>query len=112
MRAALLSIAGWTIPGLLTAAVTVLVFPVPPQAHAYLGRFTAGFLASWWVWAGLTPFVRAAARRVPLERPWLRTVALHMVFALIAAMLFALWFSLMMWLSRPPTLSPEPYVAE
>jgi hypothetical protein len=111
IRAALLSIAAWTVPGLLTGAATVLVYPVSPQVHAYVGRFAAAFLASWWIWAGLSPMVRVAARRVPLERPWTRPLALHVLFALSAALLFSLWFSWTLWLSRPPTLPPEPYAA-
>ena len=109
IRAALLSLAGWTIPGLLTGAATVLVYPVSPEVHAYIGRFAAAFMASWWIWAGVTPVVRAAMRRVPLERPWTRPLAMHALFALTAALLFALWFTWMIWLSRPPTLPPQSY---
>jgi LytS/YehU family sensor histidine kinase len=56
--------------------------------------------------------VRVAARRVPLERPWMRPLVLHALFALTAAFLFSLWFTWMLWLSRPPTLPPVPYLAE
>ena len=111
IRAAILSIAGWTVPGLLTGAVTVLLYPVSPQVHAYIGRFAAAFMASWWIWAGMTPLIRAAVRRVPLERPWARRLTAHGLFAIAAALLFALWFTWMLWLSRPPTLPPEPFVA-
>lgn len=109
IRAALLSLAGWTIPGLLTGAATVLVFPVSPEVHAYIGRFAAAFIASWWVWAGITPVTRAAMRRVPFERPLIRPLAMHAVLALAAALLFAAWFTWVLWLSRPPTLPPESY---
>lgn len=109
IRTALLSLAGWTIPGLLTGAATVLVYPVSPQVHAYIGRFAAAFVASWWIWAGITPVVRAAMRRVPLERPWTRPLAMHAMLAITAALLFALWFTWMLWLSRPPTLPPEAF---
>ncbi len=112
IRAALLSLAGWTIPGLLTGAATVLLFPVSPQVHAYIGRFAAAFMASWWIWAGITPVVRAAMRRVPLERPLARPLAMHALSALAAALLFAMWFTWVFWLSRPPTLPPEPYGVE
>ncbi|MFL5605541.1 MAG: sensor histidine kinase [Gemmatimonadaceae bacterium] len=109
IRAALLSLAGWTIPGLLTGAAVVLVYPVSPEVHAYIGRFAAAFMASWWIWAGVTPVVHAAMRRVPLERPWMRPLAMHALLGLTAALLFALWFTWMIWLSRPPTLPPESY---
>jgi len=109
IRAALLSLAGWTIPGLLTGAAVVLVYPVSPEQHAYIGRFAAAFLASWWIWAGVTPVVRAGMRRVPFERPWTRPLAMHVLFGLTAALLFALWFTWMIWLSRPPTLPPQSY---
>jgi len=106
IRAALLSLAGWTIPGLLTGAITVLVFPVSPEVRAYIGRFAAAFLVSWWIWAGIMPVVRAAMRRVPLERRLTRPLAMHVLFALAAALLFAMWFTWVLWLSRPPTLPP------
>ena len=112
MRAALLSLAEWTIPGLLTGAATVLLFPLSPDVHAYIGRFAAAFMASWWIWAGITPVVRTMMRRAPLERPLTRPLAMHGLFALTAALLFAAWFTWMLWLSRPPTLPPEPYVAQ
>jgi two-component system, LytTR family, sensor kinase len=109
IRAVLLSIAAWTIPGLITGAATVLVFGVSAQQHAYIGRFATAFLASWWIWAGLAPMVRAAARRVPLERPLMRPLAVHTLLALAAALAFSLWFTWTLWLSRPPTLPPEWY---
>jgi hypothetical protein len=112
IRTALLSLAGWSIPGLLSGAATVLVFPLSPEVHAYIGRFAAAFIASWWIWAGITPVVRAAMHRVPFERPLLRPLAMHALFALTAALLFAMWFTWVLWLSRPPTLPPAPYVAE
>jgi two-component system, LytTR family, sensor kinase len=109
IRAALLSLAGWTIPGLLTGAATVLVFPLSPEVHAYIGRFAAAFIASWWIWAGITPVTRVAMRRVPLDRPPTRPLIMHAVLALVAALLFAAWFAWVLWLSRPPTLPPESY---
>jgi two-component system LytT family sensor kinase len=112
IRAALLSLAGWTIPGLLSGAATVLLFPLSPEVHAYIGRFAAAFIASWWIWAGITPVVRAAMRRVPFERRLARPLAMHALFALAAALIFAMWFTWMLWLSRPPTLPPVHYGAE
>jgi sensor histidine kinase YesM len=109
IRLGLLSLAGWTIPGLLTGAATVLVYPVSPEVHTYIVRFAAAFLVSWWIWAGITPVVRAAMHAVPLERPWTRALAMHVVLAFTAALVFALWFSWTLWLSRPPTLPPEAY---
>lgn len=110
IRAALLSLVGWTIPGLLAGAAAVLVVPVSPEVHAYIGRFATAFLVSWWIWAAIAPVVRAAMRRVPLERPWIRPVAMHALFAVGSALLFSLWFTWVLWLSRPPTLPPEAYV--
>ena len=110
IRAALLSLAGWTIPGLLAGAAAVLVVPLSPEVRAYIGRFATAFIVSWWIWAGITPVVRAAMRRVPLERPWIRPLAMHASFALASALLFSLWFTWVLWLSRPPTLPPEAYV--
>ena len=109
IRAALLSLAAWTVPGLLTGAVTVLFYPLSPEVHAYIPRFAAAFIASWWIWAGITPVVRVALRRVPLGAPWTRSVALHGLLALLGALLFALWVTWVLWLSRPPTLPPEQY---
>ena len=109
IRAALLSLAGWTIPGLLTGAATVLVFPLSPEVHAYIGRFAAALMASWWIWAGITPITRAAMRRVPFDRPLIRPLSMHAMLALAAALLFAAWFTWVLWLSRPPTLPPESY---
>jgi len=97
---------------LLTGAITVLVFPVSPEVRAYMGRFAAAFLVSWWIWAGITPVTRAAMRRVPLERRLTQPLAMHVVFALAAALLFAMWFTWVLWLSRPPTLPPVPYGGE
>jgi len=62
IRAALVSLVGWTILGLLTGALTVLVIPLSPEVHAYIGRFAVAFLVSWWIWAAITPVVRAASR--------------------------------------------------
>ncbi len=109
IRAGLLSLAGWTIPGLLTGAATVLLFPLSPEVHEYIGRFAAAFIASWWIWAGITPVARAAMRRMPLDRPLMRPLAMHAVLALAAALLFAAWFTWVLWLSRPPTLPLESY---
>jgi len=112
MRAVLLSLAAWTIPGLLTGALAVLFAPISPEVHAYIGRFAAAFMVSWWIWAGITPVVRIALRQVPLEQPWVRSVAVHGVLALVGALLFALWFTWVLWLSRAPTLPHEPYNVE
>lgn len=101
--------AAWTVPGLLTGAVAVLFYPVSPEVHAYIRRFAAASMASWWIWAAITPVVRVALRRVPIERPWARSLAVHLVLALAGALLFAAWFTWTLWLSRPPTLPPEPY---
>ena len=108
-RAALLSIAVWTIPGLLTGAVAVLFYPVPSQLHGHLGRFASGFLASWWIWAALMPVIRGVMRRAPLERPWTRAIVVHTVFGVAAALAFTAWGSLMIWLGRPPSLAAETY---
>jgi hypothetical protein len=108
-RAIILSLAGWTIPGLLAGAATVLLLPLSPEVHAYIGRFAAAFLVSWWIWAAITPAVRVAMRRVPLERPLVQPLAMHAVLALAAALVFSMWFTWVLWLSRPPTLPREPY---
>ena len=110
-RAVFLSLAGWTVPGLVAGAAAVLMLPIAPEVHAYMGRFIAAFLVSWWIWAAITPALRAAMRRVPLERPLLRPLAMHAVLALAAALAFAMWSSWVLWLSRAPTLPPEPYSA-
>jgi two-component system, LytTR family, sensor kinase len=109
-RAILLSLAGWTIPGLLAGAATLLFFPISLEVHAYIGRFAAAFLVSWWIWAAITPVVRVAMRLVPLERPLVKPLAMHAVLALAAALVFAMWFTWVLWLSQPPTLPPQPYV--
>jgi len=108
-RAILLSLAGWTIPGLLAGAATVLLIPISPEVHAYIGRFEAAFLVSWWIWAAITPVVRVAMRRVPLEHPMVRPLAMHAALALASALVFAMCFTWVLWLSRPPTLPPESY---
>ena len=109
VRAALLSLAGWTIPGLVAGAATVLLLPIGPEQHAYLGRFVAAFLISWWIWAAITPVVRVAMRRVPFERPLVQPLAMHAVLAVAAALVFSMWATWALWLSRPPTLPHEPY---
>lgn len=111
IRAALLSIAGWTIPGVLVFVATVLFFPTSPEVHAYIRRFAAASLTSCWIWAAITPLVRIAVRRVPLERTWSRYLAVHAVFAVVAAVIFALWFSWLLWLMQAPTLPAERYIA-
>lgn len=95
---------------MLTGAAVVLVFSVSPQQHAYVGRFAAGFLTSWWIWAALSPVARVAARRVPFERPWAKPVVVHLLLAIAAALIFSAWFTWTLWLTRAPTLPPEPYL--
>ena len=109
-RAILLSLVGWTIPGLIAGAATVLFLPISPEVHAYIGRFAAAFLVSWWIWAAITPALRVAMNRVPFERPVVRPLAMHAVLGLAAALLSSMWFTYVLWLSRPPTLPPEPYI--
>jgi len=108
-RAILLSLAGWTIPGLLAGAAAVLLLPLSPDVHAYIGRFAAAFLVSWWIWAAITPAVRVAMRHVPFARPLVRPLAMHAVLAISAALVFSMWATWALWLSRPPTLPPEAY---
>ena len=108
IRAALLSLAGWTIPGILTGAVAVLFYP-GPEVQAAVGRFAVASMVSWWIWALITPIVRVVLRAVPLSAPWTRAVAVHTLLAFAGAFAFALWFTWVLWLSRPPTLPPEPY---
>ena len=110
LRAAiLLSLAGWTIPGLLSGAAAVLFLPISPEARAYIGRFAAAFFVSWWSWAAITPAVRVAMRRVPLERPlsgrWRYTPCSPSRHRSCVPM----WATWVLWLSRPPTLPPEAY---
>jgi len=89
----------------------VLLSPISPAVHAYIGRFVAAFLFSWWIWAAITPAVRVAMRRVPFERPLVRPLAMHAVLGLAAALVFAMWFTWLLWLSQPPTLAPQSYAA-
>lgn len=107
----LVSLAWWTVPGLLVGAVVILFFPTSPEVYAHKWRFAACALVSWWIWAAITPIVRAALRRVPLERPWLRAGAVHVPLALAGAFAFVVWFSWIMWVSQAPTLPLEPYSA-
>lgn len=109
IRSALVSLAWWTVPGLLVGAVVVLFFPTAPEVYAHTWRFSACALVSWWIWAAVTPVVRTALRRVPLERPWLRVIAVHVPLALAGAFVFVLWFSWILWLSQAATLPPEPF---
>ena len=109
IRAALLSLAGWTIPGLLAGAATVLLLPVEPETRAYLGRLGVALLVSWWIWAPIAPAVRVAMRRVPLERPLWRPMAMHVVLAALSALAWSAWSAWALWLSRPPTVRREPY---
>ena len=111
IRAVLLSLAGWTIPGLIAGAATVLLLPISPEQHAYLGRFVAAFLLAWWIWGAITPGVRVAMRRVPLERPLARPLAMHAALGVAAAILSSMWFTLLLWLAQPPTLPAQPYGA-
>jgi signal transduction histidine kinase len=112
LRATLLLIAGWTVPGVLTAAVIVLFYPPGPENQIYVRRLAAASVVSWWIWAGITPAIRLAVRRHPLERPWIRGLTVHVILALVAALLFAVWFTWLLWVSRPPSLAAEPYIEE
>ena len=89
----------------------MLLLPISPEVHAYIGRFAAAFLVSFWIWAAITPAVRVAMRRVPFERPLVRPLAMHAVLALAAALVFSMWATWALWLSQPPTLPPQPYGA-
>ncbi|HEV8447104.1 MAG TPA: histidine kinase [Gemmatimonadaceae bacterium] len=111
IRAALLSLAGWTIPGLVAGAATVLFLPIEPETRAYLGRLGAALLVSWWIWAPIAPAVRVAMRRVPLERPLWRPLTMHVVLATASALAWSAWSAWALWLSRPPTLPAESYGA-
>ena len=111
IRSALLSLAGWTIPGLVAGAATVLFLPVEPETRAYLGRLGAALLVSWWIWAPIAPAVRVAMRRVPLERPLWRPLTMHVVLATASALAWSAWSAWALSLSRPPTLPAESYGA-
>lgn len=111
IRSALVSLAWWTVPGLLVGAVVILFFPTSPEVYAHKWRFAGCALVSWWIWAAIAPIVRTALRRVPLERPWLRAAAVHVPLALAGALAFVVWFSWILWFSQASTVPPEPYSA-
>lgn len=108
---ALVSLAWWTVPGLVIGAVVILFFPTAPEVFAHKWRFGACALISWWIWAAITPVVRAALRRAPLERPWSRAAVVHAPLALAGAFAFVTWFSWILWLSGASALPAEPYSA-
>jgi two-component system LytT family sensor kinase len=112
MRAAFLSLAGWTLPGIVMLAATLAAIPLPSEVHAHMWRFAAAFMASWWIWAVITPVVRGVMRRVPLQRPLAKPLVMHALLSLVAALVFAAWFTLMLWLSRSPDLPPVSYADE
>lgn len=89
----------------------MLFFPTAPEVNGHEWRFAACAIVSWWIWAAITPIVRTALRRVPLERPWLRAAAVHVPLALAAAFAFVLWFSWILWFSRAVAVPTEPYSA-
>ncbi len=81
MRRALLAVGLvllWSVPGLLTSAATLVLFPQSPSIGGDPQRFVIVNVAPWLVWTLLTPAIIAFAQRVPLERTHLaRAAALH-----------------------------------
>jgi hypothetical protein len=91
----------WTFIAVLSASQTWLAMIT--HGHSF-PRMVAYHLAVWFVWMVMTPAVFELARRVPVVPPRTRNVLLHMLFALVAAMIHG---SIWMWL----TIAIKPYDA-
>ena len=111
LTTALLLLAAWSIPGVLTAAATVLMFPLTPTVRANIGLFLAASISSWWYWALITPVVMYLVRRYPIaaERRWDYTLK-HVLAASVLSFGYVFWYAYTSWVTRPSTLAAEPFV--
>lgn len=79
VREALLLVALWTLPGLLSTALVHFQSP-PGQA---LWKSVASQVPPWWFWAPVTPLILRAGVAFPISRAaWLRSLPVHALLAL------------------------------
>jgi two-component system, LytTR family, sensor kinase len=108
---ALLLLAAWSIPGILTAAATVLMFPLTPTVRANIGLFLLASMSSWWYWALVTPVVMYLVRRYPIAAERRRDYTVkHVLAASVLSFGYVFWYAYTSWVTRPPTLAAEPFV--
>jgi signal transduction histidine kinase len=56
-------------------------------------------LSDWYIWAAITPFILRLARRFPFERStWRRSLAVHLLGSVLAALTVATGLALALWL--------------
>jgi two-component system, LytTR family, sensor kinase len=106
----------WSIPGLLSAAATIVLFPRSPTLGGSPGAYLLVAVASWWVWAPLTPAIVALARRVGVDRARLgRTIVIHTFAMLAATGAWVLWSAaastgVRQWLGNRTVVASQPGV--
>ena len=85
-KLALLLLAIWTIPGLIQATTTYVVYALKGMEDMPLHVALLARVPEWWVWAAATPVIVWLGRRWPVTRaPW-KSVPLHLALnALVAA---------------------------
>jgi signal transduction histidine kinase len=101
----------WSIPGLLSASATLLLFPNSPTIGGDVRRFVVISIAPWWGWVLLTPPIVGLARRLAVDERRARTVAIHVVAGVVVALLYVLAVAIVGWLvvrhwPITPTSSP------
>lgn len=76
-RAWLLTLAGWTVPAVLSTSLIVVRAGSTENAASW-GETFIQQLPSWWIWALLTPGVFALSRQWPIQgRPWWKSLLVH-----------------------------------
>src|SRR6185295_15222264 len=88
----------WSVPGLLSAAATLLLFPKSPTIGGDVRRFLLVSMAPWWIWVALTPPIIWVARRLAADERRLRTLATHVATGIAAALLYVLAAAVASWL--------------
>lgn len=93
-RDALLLIAVWSVPALLSCVETYL-FNALENHPASWSRIIAMVLPGWYLWAALTPVIFSLSRRYPLARGRLpRSVSMHLLVCFACTVLYGLVYTL------------------
>jgi signal transduction histidine kinase len=102
-------VALWIVPGLVTAAVNIALFPqIASQGIVLL--HVGGQMAAWVVWAALTPIVAMTVRRHPLERGQLgRSLAWHGTLAAACAAVYVVWLPIVSRATSTSSVAQEQF---
>ena len=101
----------WSLPGVLTAAATVLLFPLSPSVRANVGLFLAASITSWWFWAFVTPVIAWAVRRYPIATHGTGAfIAKHASLAVLLSVGYVVWYAWVAWVTRPASLPDEAFL--